>query len=104
MAPARPRRRSWGRRARIFPEARRLGPGAGEGHVHRPEQRRQGTGPVEIEEIATGFAAFRADGDQVKQAAVLVYGAVLGQETLQGGPIQVVVLQARFSVSRLYRE
>jgi hypothetical protein len=40
----------------------------------------------------------------VKQAAVLVFSAVLGQETLQGSPVQVVVLQARFSVSRLYRE
>ena len=87
-----------------LPETWRLGPGAGEGDIHRSEQRRQGTGPVEIEEIAAGFAAFRADGDQVKQAAVFVFGAVLGQEALQGGPVQVVVLHARFSVSRLYRE
>jgi len=87
-----------------LPEARRLGPGAGEGHVHRSEQRRQGSGPVEIEEIAAGLAAFRADGDQVKQAAIFVFGAVLGQEALQGGPVQVIVLQARFSVSRLHRE
>jgi hypothetical protein len=56
---------------------------------------------VKIEEIAAGFAAFRADGDQVKQAAVLVFGAVLGQEALQGGPVQVIVLQARLSVSCL---
>jgi hypothetical protein len=87
-----------------FPEARRLGPGAGEGHVYRPEQGRQGTRPVEIEEVAAGLAAFRADGDQVKQAAVLVFGAVLGQEALQGGPVQMVVLQARLSVSRLHIE
>jgi hypothetical protein len=87
-----------------FPEARCLGPGTGEGHIHRPEQRRQGTGSVEIEEVAAGFAASRADSDQVKQTAVLVFSAVLGQETLQGGPVQVVVLQARFSISRFYRE
>jgi hypothetical protein len=56
---------------------------------------------VEIEEVAAGLAAFRADGDQVKKGAVLGLGAILSQEALQGGPLQVVVLQVSILRSRL---
>ena len=49
---------------------------------------------MEVEEVTAGPAALRTDGDQVKKGAVLVLGAILGEEALQGGLGQMVVLQA----------
>jgi hypothetical protein len=80
-----------------LPETGGLGAGEGQGDVDGSEERRQHAGPVEIEEVTASLPAAGTDGDQVEELAVLILGTVEGQQTLQGAPVQVLVLQARSS-------
>jgi len=75
-------------------ELRRLGAGAGEGGVDGAEDWGEGLGLVKLEQPAADLSAARADGEQVKELLVLLHCPVCGEQVLQGGGIEMLVLHA----------
>jgi hypothetical protein len=71
-----------------------FGMGPGEGGVDRTEGGREGIGLVKLEQPAADLAAARADGEQVEEMLILFRGAIRGEQALQGGGIEVLVLHA----------
>jgi hypothetical protein len=84
----------WVEREELRQELRRLGAGAGESGVDRAEERGEGVGLVKLEQPAADLAAARADGEQVEEVFILFRGAIRGEQALQGGCIEVLVLHA----------
>jgi hypothetical protein len=79
---------------KLLKEPGGLGTGSGEGGVDRTESGREGVGLVKLEQPAADLAAARADGEQVEEMLILFRGAIRGEQALQGGGIEVLVLHA----------
>jgi hypothetical protein len=78
-------------------ELGRLGAGSGENGVDESEDRREGMGLVQLEEPAAGLTTDRTGRQGMKEMLVLLDGAVDGEQTFQGGGIEMLVLHAFLS-------
>jgi hypothetical protein len=78
-------------------EQGRFGAGTGEDGVDKPEDRREGVGLAQLEEPAAGLAADGAGRQRMEEVLVLLGRAVDGEQTFQGGGIEVLVLHAFLS-------
>jgi hypothetical protein len=78
----------------LFEEPGRFGAGPGESGVDRTEDRGKGVGLVKLEQPPADFTTTGADGEQVEELCVLFRRPVHGEQALQGGGIEVIVLHA----------
>jgi hypothetical protein len=78
----------------VLQELGRFGSRAGEGGVDGTEDRGEGVGLVKLEQPAADFATAGADGEQVEELLVLLRRPVRGEQVLQGGGIEMLVLHA----------
>jgi len=78
----------------LFEEPRRFGARPGQGGVDQTEDRRKCVGFVKLEQPAADLFTSGADGEQMEELLVLLRRPVRGEQALQGGGIEVLVLHA----------
>jgi len=81
-------------REELLQEAGRLRARASEGGVDRTEDRGESVGLVKFEQPAADLSATRTDGEQVEKLLVLLHRPVCGEQVLQSGGIEMLVLHA----------
>jgi hypothetical protein len=79
---------------KLLQEPGRFGTGSGESGVDEPEDRGECVGLVQLEQPASGLPAAGTDGEQVEELRVLLRRPVCGEQVLQVGGIEVLVLHA----------
>jgi hypothetical protein len=78
----------------LLQESGRLGTRPGEGGVDRAKDRWEGIGLMKLEQPAPDLSATSADSEQVKEMLVLLRRTIHGEQVLQSGSIEMVVLHA----------
>lgn len=78
-------------------ELGRFGAGAGEDGVDEAEDGREGVSLVQLEEPAAGLPADGTHCHEIEELLVLLNRAIDGEQALQGGGIEMLVLHAFLS-------
>jgi hypothetical protein len=81
-------------RRELFQKLGGLGAGPGEGGVDQTELWREGLGLVKLEQPAADRSAMGTDGQEMEELLVLLRRPICGEQALQSGGIEVLVLHA----------
>ena len=87
----------WTKKDELFQKPGSLSAGPGEGGVDQAEHGREGLGLMQLEQPAACLSANRAGSQQVEELLILLRRSVDGEQALQSGSIEMLVIHAFLS-------